>query len=130
MTLKTIFTVNAVYAFLFGMGFMFFPALCCSLIGFTLAGDAVLIARCMGIFVLCTGVLTFFARNGGKCAARRAILLCLLTLYVLLIVFKLLLNTLWGFPLNLMFALLYVFHMGLIATYGYRLFGNPREIVL
>jgi NADH:ubiquinone oxidoreductase subunit 6 (subunit J) len=128
MTLKAIFTVNSVYAFLFGVGFMFFPALCCSLIGFTLAGDAALIARCMGIFVLCTGVLTFFARNAEKSAARRAILISLLALYVLLIAFKLLLNMLWGFPLNIMFALLYVFHIGLIAGYGYHLSRSSREI--
>lgn len=128
MTLKTIFTVNYVYAFLFGVGFMFFPAFCCSLVGFTLAGDASLIARCLGIFVTCTGVLTFFARNGERSIARRAILISLLTLYVLLIVFKVLLNILWGFSLNLMFAILYVFHIGLIAAYGYHLFGGPREI--
>jgi hypothetical protein len=128
MKLKTIFTVNYIYAFLFGVGFMFFPALCCSLVGFALAGDASLIARCMGIFVLCTGILIFFARNGERSVARRAILLSLLTLYVLLIVFKVLLNILWGFSLNLMFAILYVFHIGLITAYAYQLFGRPREI--
>ena len=58
MTLKTVFTVNYIYSLLFGLGFMFFPASCCSLVGFTLAGDASLIARCIGIFVVCTGILT------------------------------------------------------------------------
>lgn len=128
MTLKTIFTVNAVYAFLFGGGFMFFPALCCSLVGFTLAGDAALIARCMGIFVLCTGILTFFARSAGESAARRAIVISLLALYMLLIVFKVLLNVLWGFSLNVMFALLYLFHAGLIAAYGLQLLRGAREM--
>jgi hypothetical protein len=128
MTLKTIFAVNWIYAFLFGLGFIFFPALCCSLIGFTLAGDAALIARCMGIFVFCSGVLTFLARNAGRSSARRAIVLSLLTLYVLLIVFKVLLNIVWGFSLSLMFAILYVFHLALITAYGYHLFGKPREI--
>ena len=128
MKLKTIFTVNYIYAFLFGVGFIFLPAFCCSLVGFNLAGDACLIARCMGIFVICTGVLTFFARNAGRSMARRAILLCLLALYVLLVLFKVLLNTVWGFSFSLMFAILYVLHMGLIVTYGYHLFGRPREI--
>ena len=130
MTLKTIFTVNYIYSLLFGLGFMFFPALCCSLVGFTLAGDASLIARCMGIFVVCTGVLTFSARNSEGSVARRAIVLSLLSLYVLLIAFKVLLNVLWGFPLNLMFAILYAFHVALITGYGYHLFGRPREIGL
>lgn len=128
MKLKTILTVNYVYAFLFGLGFIFLPAFCGSLIGFTLAGDASLIARCMGIFVFCTGVLAYSARNSDRSLARRAILLCFLTLYVLLMVFKVLLNTVWGFPLNLMFVLLYVFHAFLITSYAYHLFGRPREI--
>ena len=130
MKLKTILTVNCIYALLFGVGFMFFPALCCSLVGFNLAGDTSLIARCVGIFVISTGVLTFFARNAERGVARRAILLCLLVLYVLLFVFKVLLNILWGFSVNLMFAGLYVFHLGLIIAYGNQLFGRPREIDL
>ena len=65
MTLKTVFTVNAVYAFLFGAGFMFFPALCCSLVGFTVAGDAAPIARFMGIFVLCARILILPAGSAG-----------------------------------------------------------------
>ena len=94
MKLKTIFTVNYVYAFFFGVGFMFFPVICSSLIGFNLEGDGSLIARCLGIFVICNGVLIFFARNSERSMARRAILLCLVALYVLLIVFKVLLNIL------------------------------------
>ena len=69
MSLKTIFTVNYIYAVLFGAGFMFLPAICCPLVGFTLAGDASLIARCLGVFVLATGVLTFFGRNSERSTA-------------------------------------------------------------
>jgi hypothetical protein len=128
MKLHTVLTVNCIYAFLFGTGFMFLPAFCCSLVGFELAGDASLIARCMGVFVLCTGFLTFFARNAEKSVARRAILLSLFILYILLIAFKVLLNALWGFSLNVMFAVLYAFHLCMIAAYGYHLFGPPRDI--
>jgi hypothetical protein len=52
MNLKMVFTVNYIYAVFFGAGFMFLPEFCCSLIGFELAADASMIARCMGIFVL------------------------------------------------------------------------------
>jgi NADH:ubiquinone oxidoreductase subunit 6 (subunit J) len=128
MQLKTVFTVNYIYAFLFGAGFIFFPAFCGSLVGFDLAGDASLIARCMGIFVLFSGVLTFSCRDAEESRARRAILLSLIALYVLLILFKVLLNTLWGFPLDLMFVLLYLFHLGLIASYGYHLVGTPTAM--
>jgi hypothetical protein len=128
MRLKTVLTVNCVYAFLFGVGFIFSPAQSSSLVGFTLAGDASLIARCMGIFVVCTGVLAYSARNSERSLARRAILLCFLTLYVFLIVFKVLLNVVWGFALNPMFAFLYLFHIALVTSYAYHLFGRPREI--
>lgn len=127
MNLKVVFTINYVYAFLFGAGFIFLPEFCCSLIGFELAADAPLIARCMGIFVLCTGLLTFFCRDAEESNARRAILLSLLILYILLVIFKLLLNTVWGFSLSGMFIGLYIFHLALIASYGYHLFGSPRE---
>jgi hypothetical protein len=128
MQLKTIFTVNYIYSILFGVGFIFFPSLCSSLIGFDVAGDAFLIARCMGIFVFCTGILTFLARNTARSPARRAIVISLFTLFTLLFLYKLLLNLLYGMPFNLMFALIYVLHIWFIVTYGYHLFGKPREI--
>jgi hypothetical protein len=131
MNLKVVFTVNYIYAFLFGAGFMFLPEFCCSLIGFELAADASLIARCMGIFVFCTGLLTtFFCKDAEESKARRAILVSLFILYVLLVLFKMLLNTVWGFPLGGMFIGLYLFHFGLIASYGYHLFrglGEPAK---
>ncbi len=94
MKLKTIFTVNYIIAFLFGAGFTFFPTLCSSLMGFNVAGDSSLIARGMGVFVIGTGVLTFFARDASKSEARRAIVLSLFTLYILLILYKVSLNLL------------------------------------
>jgi hypothetical protein len=126
MKLKTVFTLNYIYAFLFGAGFMLFPAFCSSLVGFDVTGDGFLIARCLGIFVFSTGVLTVCARDAEASTARRAILLSLFVLYVLLVLFKALLNTLWEFPLGLMFLLLYVFHLILVLSYGYYLFGKPR----
>ena len=128
MKLKTIFTVNYIYSFLFGAGFIFFPTLCSSLVGFNVAGDSYLIAQCMGIFVICTGLLTFFARDAERSAARRAIALCLFTRFILLFLYKLSLNFLYGIPFNLMLALIYVLHIGLLVAYGYFLFGRPREI--
>jgi hypothetical protein len=128
MQLKTIFTINYIYSFLFGAGFIFFPTLCSSLIGFDVAGDAFLIAQCMGIFVIYTGILTFLARNTARSPARRAIVISLFTLFTLLFLYKLLLNLLYGMSFNLMFALIYVLHLWFIVTYGYYLFGKPREI--
>ncbi len=128
MNLKTIFTVNYIIAFLFGAGFTFFPTLCSSLMGFNVAGDSSLIARGMGVFVIGTGVLTFFARNASQSEGRRAIILSLFTLYILLILYKVALNFLFGISFNFVFASIYVIHIGLIVSYGYFLFGRPGEI--
>jgi hypothetical protein len=127
MKLKTIFTVNYIIAFLFGFGFTFLPTLCSSLMGFNVAGDSSLIARGMGVFVIGTGVLTFFARDASNSEARRAIVLSLFTLYILLVLYKLSLNLLFGISFNFMFALIYVIHIGLIVGYGYFLFGKPKS---
>jgi hypothetical protein len=126
MKLKTVFTVNCIYAFLFGAGFMFLPTFSSSLVGFDVTRDGSLIARCLGIFVLCTGVLTLFARDAEESNARRAIVVSLFVLYVSLVLFKVLLNTLWGFSLSLMFVLLYIFHLVLVVSYGYHLLGEER----
>lgn len=128
MKLKTIFTMNCVIAVVFGAGFVLLPALCSSLMGFNVTGDSPLLARGMGVFVLGTGVLTFFTRNASKSEARRAIVLSLFTLYILLILYKVSLNLLDGISFNLMFASIYIIHTGLIVAYGYFLFGAPREI--
>jgi hypothetical protein len=127
MQLKTIFTVNYIIAFLFGAGFIFFPTLCSSIMGFDVAGDSFLIARGMGVFVIGTGFLTFFARNASNSEARRAIILSLFTLYILLILYKLSLNFFYGISFNLMFASIYVIHTGLIISYGYFLFRSSGE---
>ncbi len=129
MRLKTVFTVNYIYSYLFGAGFIFFPTLCSSLVGFNAAGDSYLIARCMGIFVICTGVLSFFARDSERSVARRAIVLCLFTLFVLLFLYKISLNFFYGIPLqSSCWPVIYVLHLGFIVSYGYFLFGKPREI--
>jgi hypothetical protein len=96
--------------------------------GFNVAGDSSLIARGMGVFVIGTGVLTFFARDASNSEDRRAIVLSLFTLYILLVLYKVSLNLLFGISFNFMFALIYVIHIGLIVGYGYFLFGKPKVI--
>ena len=127
MKLKTVLTVNCIITFLFGAGFVLFPALFSSLMGFNVAGDSALIARGMGVFVFGTGVPTFLARNTRESEARRAIALSMLILYILLVLYKLSLNLLNGIPLDLMFAAIYVIHVGLIGAYGYHLSRAPSE---
>lgn len=125
MQLKTVFTVNCVYAFLFGAGFVLFPTLSNSLIGFDSAGDSFLIARCLGIFVLFKGLLTFFVRDAEESRARRAVVLSLMILYVLLILYKLALNLVYRIPFGVLLALIYALHVGFVAGYGRSLVARP-----
>ena len=127
MQLRHVFTANCVYAFFFGAGFTFFPTTFSSLVGFDAPGDASLIARVLGIFVLGTGLITLFARASAESEARRAIILSLFILYVSLIVYKVLLHVVFGIPFNLVFGIIYIIHAGLVMGYGYFLFGSPGK---
>jgi hypothetical protein len=127
MTLKQVFTVNYIYAFLFGAGFIMLPTFCSELVGFEVAGDAPLIGRVLGIFVLSTGLLTFFARNSAESEARDAIVLTLLTLYGLLILYKVALHTVFGIPPNAVLGMIYVLHIGFVGAYGYFLVKGRRR---
>ena len=125
MQLRHIFTANCVYAFFFGAGFTFFPTTFSSLVGFDTPGDASLIARVLGIFVIGTGLITLFARDSSESDARRAIVLSLFILYISLILYKVLLHTLFGISFNVVFGIIYIIHVGLVMGYGYFLFGSP-----
>jgi Na+/phosphate symporter len=127
MQLRHIFTANCIYAFFFGIGFTFLPTAFSSLVGFETPGDAALIARVLGIFVLGTALITLLARCSAESEARRAIVLSLFILYISLIVYKVLLHSVFGIPFNLVFGIIYVIHAGLVVGYGYFLFGAPRE---
>jgi hypothetical protein len=127
MGVRHVFILNCIYAFIFGVGFVLLPAVFCSLVGFDTPGDAVLIARVLGIFVMGTGLLTFFARNAPESEARRAIILTLFLLYILLIVYKVLLHFVFGIGFNFIFGIIYVIHFGLVAAYGSFLFSRVRE---
>jgi hypothetical protein len=127
MKLKTVFTANCLIGFLFGLGFILLPSLCNSLMGFNNTGDAPLVARGMGVFVLGTGVLAFAARNTVKSDARRAIVLSFFILYILLVIYKMSLNLLYGIPLNIMFVFIYIIHLALIVSYAYFLWGKCEE---
>lgn len=126
MKLKTIFTINCIIAFMFGAGFIFLPTLCCTLMGYEIGGDSILIAQGMGVFVLGTGVLTFLARGTPKSEARRAIALSMIILYILLILYKLSLNLFFGISFNLLFAAIYMIHIALIFAYANALSKETR----
>jgi hypothetical protein len=128
MKLKTVFSVHYVLAFLFGAGFIFLPKLFMPLLGWSVAGDAPLVTQGLGVFIIGTGILAFFAKDAPKSEARRAIVLSLFAIQALLILWKISWLLLFGIPFTFLQGFLYIVHGGLASAYGYFLFGEPREI--
>lgn len=77
MKLSTLFTINAIVAFVFGLAFVLVPETSISLYGITLSPGGVIVAQLYGVSLLGYAVLTWFARNAGESEARRAIVLAL-----------------------------------------------------
>ena len=77
MKLGTVFTVNAIVALLFGLGFVLVPEATLAPYGVTTDQAGIDIARLFGAAVLGYAVLTWSARKSEESAARRAIVLAL-----------------------------------------------------
>ena len=75
MKLSTVFTVNAVVALLFGLGFVIAPAATLAPYGVTIDEAGVQVARFFGAALLGYAAITWFARNTEKSSARRALVL-------------------------------------------------------
>jgi hypothetical protein len=77
MKLGNLFTVNAVIACLFGLGFVFAPAKVLAQYGLTVDAGFGLVAQLFGAALLGYAILTWSARKAGDSDARRAIVLAL-----------------------------------------------------
>ncbi len=75
MKLNTFMAIAAVLAFVFGLGFLLFPAQLISSYGVTLEAGGQWVGRYLGSAFIGIGVLTWLARNAEKGGALRAILL-------------------------------------------------------
>ena len=75
MKLSTVFTLNAIVAALFGLGFVLIPGTLTSLYGVTLNAGGIYVARLFGAAVLGFAALSWFARNTQESAARQAVVL-------------------------------------------------------
>jgi hypothetical protein len=114
MKLKTVFTITYIAAFLFGLGFIILPSFCLSLMGLNSSGQAPLLARGWGAFILGVFFLAFFSRDLTASIGRKAVVLSLFALYILLDLYKLSLNLFEGIPFNWMIGLLYLLHTFLL----------------
>ena len=77
MKLSTLFTINAIVAFLFGLTFVLVPGTAMSFYGITLSLGGIIVAQLFGASLLGYAVLTWSARNAGESEARNAIVLAM-----------------------------------------------------
>ena len=77
MKLSTLFTINAIVAFLFGLTFVLVPGTAMSFYGITLSLGGIIVAQLFGACLLGYAVLTWSARNAGESEARNAIVLAM-----------------------------------------------------
>lgn len=75
MTLRNLFIVNAVLAFVFGVAFVLVTTQLVSLYGGTLNPAGIIVARLLGATLLGISVFTWFARDAEDSEARRGIVL-------------------------------------------------------
>jgi hypothetical protein len=85
MRLKTLFTLNAVVALVFGSVHLLAPSLFWSTFGLTLNPNGILMARSVGAEVLAFALLVWMARSVADPKALRAISLACLTKWSLLL---------------------------------------------
>jgi hypothetical protein len=128
MKVNTILTINSIVALVFAAVFIFVPVFGLEMMGLNPGGEAPIYARGWGAFILGVSALAFFSRNLRRSEGRRAILLSLFFSYIFLAIYNIYQNFVAGIPINFMFVLLYLVHVGFAALYGYFLFGNPREV--
>ena len=77
MKLSTLFTINAIVAFLFGLTFVLVPGTAMSFYGITLSLGGIIVAQLFGASLLGYAVLTWSARNAGESEARNDIVLAM-----------------------------------------------------
>ena len=77
MKLSTLLVINAIIAFLFGLGFVLIPEIILALYGVTLTVNGIYISRLLGAAFLGYGVVSWLVRNSTGSAELRAIIFAL-----------------------------------------------------
>lgn len=75
MKLSTLFTINAVLAFVFGLGFVFIPGTLVSYYGVELSEQGLVISQLLGAAFLGFAIITWLVRNSAESDVLRAIVL-------------------------------------------------------
>jgi hypothetical protein len=123
--MKTLFLVYMIVEAIFGVGFLFAPALLMGPMGVTLDETSATFARLLGTLILSIPVLLFFARKSTSSEFKKGVVysvfiyLLLSTILLLITQLKGLMNTMgWG---------IVILHLAFMIWFGYYLI-NPKKI--
>ena len=128
MKLKSIFTVNAILSFCFGVGFMIIPGFVLKVIGMETDPEGLYLTRFLGIMIFGLSILVFMARKIDDPTAIRAILTFLFVCYGLMLCFHVPGQLFFGKG-NIMLWVVDVIHVALAGIYASFLFKSEDELI-
>jgi hypothetical protein len=123
--MKTLFLAYMIVEAIFGIGFLFAPALLMGPMGVTLDETATTFARLLGTLILSIPVLLFFARKSSGTEFKRGAIYSVF-IYLLLSTVLLLVTQLNGL-MNAMGWGIVILHLAFMIWFGYYLI-NQRKI--
>ena len=123
--MKTLFLAYMIVEAIFGIGFLFAPALLMGPMGVTLDETSTTFARLLGTLILSIPVLLFFARKSASAEFKRGVVYSVF-IYLLLSTVLLLITQLKGL-MNAMGWGIVILHLAFMIWFGYYLI-NPKKI--
>ena len=123
--MKTLFLAYMIVESIFGIGFLFAPALLMGPMGVTLDETSATFARLLGTLILSIPVLLFFARKSAGAEFKRGVVYSVF-IYLLLSTGLLLITQLNGL-MNAMGWGIVILHLAFMIWFGYYLI-NPKKI--
>jgi hypothetical protein len=124
--MKTLFLAYMIVEAIFGIGFLFAPALLMGPMGVTLDETSTTFARLLGTLILSIPVLLFFARKSSSTEFKTGVVYSVF-IYLLLSTGLLLITQINGL-MNVMGWGIVILHMAFMIWFGYYLV-NQRKIV-
>jgi hypothetical protein len=123
--MKTLFLAYMIVEAIFGIGFLFAPALLMGPMGVTLDETSATFARLLGTLILSIPVLLFFARKSTSSEFKKGVVYSVF-IYLLLSTGLLLITQLKGL-MNTMGWGIVILHLAFMIWFGYYLI-NPKKI--
>jgi hypothetical protein len=118
MKLKTFFTIHALMAWGFGIGFMLLPGILAELLGHPAGFDETHGWRYFGVAFFMIGILVWAARDSEDSVARRAILWMAVIGYPIMTIYHFISLFVLGIPFTLMMGSVIALHVTFAIIYA------------